>query len=162
MLGSYARRLEVSTFVAAGVAGPRRPPAGDPVGIRRMCPSFIDDAGWSRITRVYLVRHADVENPRRVVCGRLPGWHLSERGRQQGEAVAARLADRLIVQAYASPLERAVETASIVAQGLGVPVLVNEDLTETNVGAGWQGRRWPELRANVRPSSGPISIAPTW
>jgi broad specificity phosphatase PhoE len=47
-------------------------------------------------TLVHLVRHGVVENPRRVVYGRTPGWHLSAEGRAQADAAARRLAGRPI------------------------------------------------------------------
>src|SRR5215470_5949657 len=63
------------------------------------------------MTRVYLLRHADVENPRRVLYGHLPGFPLSERGRAQAVDVGKRLRDRGIARILHSPLERALETA---------------------------------------------------
>ena len=39
-------------------------------------------------TRVHVVRHGEVHNPTGVLYGRLPGFHLSERGRAQAAAVA--------------------------------------------------------------------------
>ncbi|HET8648098.1 MAG TPA: histidine phosphatase family protein, partial [Vicinamibacteria bacterium] len=45
-------------------------------------------------TLVHLVRHGLVDNPRRLVYGRLPGWHLSPPGRRQAEAAARRLRGR--------------------------------------------------------------------
>src|SRR2546421_293539 len=47
------------------------------------------------MTRIYLARHADVENPRRVLYGHLPGFPLSERGRRQAVEMGRRLRDRL-------------------------------------------------------------------
>ncbi|HVV82386.1 MAG TPA: histidine phosphatase family protein [Kofleriaceae bacterium] len=67
---------------------------------------------------VHLVRHGEVENPRRIRYGRLPGFHLSERGRAQAARTAAHLAAASDVVLYASPLERAVETAEIIARRL--------------------------------------------
>jgi broad specificity phosphatase PhoE len=64
---------------------------------------------------VHLVRHGEVENPKGVIYGRMPGFHLSERGRKQADAAAARLADRPIGAIWASPLERAQETATAIA-----------------------------------------------
>ena len=39
-------------------------------------------------TVIHLVRHGQVENPRRVLYGRLPGYHLSLRGRAQANLLA--------------------------------------------------------------------------
>jgi len=69
---------------------------------------------------VHLVRHGEVENPAGVIYGTLPGFVLSERGRAQVEASAARLRETLppSVTLLSSPLERAKETASIVHREL--------------------------------------------
>ena len=56
------------------------------------------------MTRVYLLRHADVENPRRVLYSHLPGFPLSERGRAQEVEVGKRLRDRGIGRSLHSPL----------------------------------------------------------
>ena len=63
-------------------------------------------------TVVHLVRHGEVENPRRVLYGRIPGFHLSADGRVQAKAAADFLAGRDVTVLRSSPLERALETAS--------------------------------------------------
>ena len=98
-------------------------------------------------TRVDLVRHGHVENPQRKVYGRLPGWKLSAEGRRQAEAIAAHLRGRPIVRVYASPLDRAMETAEAVAAACGVAVSPDPDLIESALGAHWEGMRWSEVRA---------------
>jgi len=93
------------------------------------------------MTRVYLVRHADVENPRRVLYGHLPGFPLSERGRAQSVEVGRRLVDRGIARILHSPLERAEETARLIAEQLPAPVpLIPEPaLLEAEFGRYLQG-----------------------
>jgi broad specificity phosphatase PhoE len=93
------------------------------------------------VTTVYLIRHADVENPRRVLYGHLEGFGLSELGRRQAVEVGRRLSTdppRLILH---SPLQRARETAEIIAENLGVPVEVRVDpeLTEAEFSRYLQG-----------------------
>src|SRR5947209_10013798 len=68
------------------------------------------------------MRHADVENPNRVLYGHLPGFYLSALGRAQAAAVGQSLRDRGIRRIVHSPLERARETAEIVNAQLPVPV----------------------------------------
>jgi broad specificity phosphatase PhoE len=97
------------------------------------------------VTRVHLVRHGQVDNPRRVVYGRLPGWHLSDKGRRQAEAVARRLAGRGVSALFSSPLERARETADIIARALDVPVQVRDDLVESALAARWEGLLWLQV-----------------
>lgn len=93
------------------------------------------------MTRVYLVRHADVENPRRVLYGHLPGFPLSERGRTQAIEVGQRLRDRGIGRILHSPLERAAETAALIAGQLPepVPLIPEPALLEAEFGRYLQG-----------------------
>ncbi len=80
---------------------------------------------------VHLVRHGQVENPKGVIYGRLPGYHLSERGLLQAQAAAQRLARADVGGVWASPLERAQETAAIIATPHGLDVTTDERLTES-------------------------------
>jgi broad specificity phosphatase PhoE len=94
------------------------------------------------MTRVYLVRHADVENPRRVLYGHLPGFSLSERGRRQSEEVGRRLRERGIQRIVHSPLERAAETARIIQQQLlpdAVTLVAEPELREADFSRYLQG-----------------------
>lgn len=97
-------------------------------------------------TRVDLVRHGHVENPERRVYGRLPGWSLSAEGRRQAADVAGHLRGRPIVHVYASPLERATETAAAIAEACGVPVSTDDALLEAALGMRWEGLSWSEVR----------------
>jgi len=45
------------------------------------------------LTRVYLIRHADVLNPKKVLYGHLDNFPLSPRGRQQAQLLGKRLRD---------------------------------------------------------------------
>lgn len=66
-------------------------------------------------TRVYLIRHADVENPRRVLYGHIPGFSLSRLGRAQAVRVGESLRGAGLRRIVHSPLDRAVETANLIA-----------------------------------------------
>lgn len=116
-------------------------------------------------TTVHVMRHGEVFNPEKVLYGRLPGYHLSDRGRAQAQAVANWLADRDIVYVVASPLERAQETAMPIAESHGLSVDTDDSLIESwNVfegekvapgdGALRDPRNWPRLRNPVKPSWG--------
>src|SRR5213078_2307767 len=111
-------------------------------------------------TLVFLVRHALTRRTGAVLQGRAPGVHLSDDGRRQADGVAARLALLpKIAAVYASPLERARETAAAIARVRGASVRIERELTELDVGA-WTGRslkrlsRKPEWRAVQRHPSG--------
>ncbi|MGB0973161.1 MAG: histidine phosphatase family protein, partial [Mycobacterium sp.] len=60
-------------------------------------------------TVVHVMRHGEVHNPDKILYGRLPDYHLSERGQAQARAVGDWLAHRNITHVVASPLERAQE-----------------------------------------------------
>lgn len=81
---------------------------------------------------VALVRHGEVENPEGLRYGRLPGFRLSARGRDQAAAAAALLAPLApaVRGLVASPLERTRETAAILALRLPAPVAVDDRLLE--------------------------------
>ena len=63
---------------------------------------------------------------------------LNERGRAQALDLAELLADEPISTVYSSDLKRAHETATIVAEHIGLPVTVIPDLREVDVGE-WSG-----------------------
>ena len=87
------------------------------------------------------MRHADVENPRRVLYGHLPGFGLSALGRAQATAVGQSLRDRGIRRILHSPLDRARETAELVNAQLPapVPLIVEPALIEAAIGRYLQG-----------------------
>jgi broad specificity phosphatase PhoE len=92
-------------------------------------------------TQILLMRHADVENPNRVLYGHLPGFPLSALGRAQAAAVGQSLRDRGIRRIVHSPLERARETADIVNAQLPalVPLIPEPALREAEFGRYLQG-----------------------
>ena len=88
----------------------------------------------SERTVVHLLRHGEVDNPTGILYGRLPGFHLSELGREMAERIAHVLGDREIVHVVTSPLERAVETGAPLADKLGLTPTLDDRLIEsTNV-----------------------------
>src|ERR1039458_5450147 len=84
-------------------------------------------------TRLYLVRHCDVANPRGVLYGYLPGFGLSEKGLAQAESLGQRLGGQPIRVIRTSPLERARQTTSIIARHLDGPEVVVEDRKSTRL-----------------------------
>ena len=65
-------------------------------------------------TRLSFVRHGEVQNPKRIFYGRLPGFGLSEAGRRQAYAAAESLRKAPLRALYTSELLRARETADII------------------------------------------------
>ncbi|MGB9356995.1 MAG: histidine phosphatase family protein [Acidimicrobiia bacterium] len=95
---------------------------------------------------VYLVRHGEVLNPEHLVYADLPGFPLSQNGRRQAEDTADRLP--LNATIVSSPLDRAIETAEIIAAARNGPVIVDEALTEWGLGRRWAGHAWDDLDAD--------------
>lgn len=91
----------------------------------------------------FLIRHGEVHNPEGVVYADLEGFGLSELGRAQAAATATRLPAASTI--VASPLQRAVETANIIAGDIGASVAVDEDLTEWRLGRRWAGEVWESI-----------------
>ena len=90
-------------------------------------------------TRLHLVRHCDVRNPEGVLYGHLPDFPLSEKGVKQAHALGRYFARSTARQIYSSPLERARQTAEIIASYLPVPITYTDDLIETRFGLYLQG-----------------------
>lgn len=67
-------------------------------------------------TRISLVRHGRVHNPNTILYGRLPGFSLSETGREDAGQAARLLRNEPVAAIYSSPLRRAVETAHAIAR----------------------------------------------
>jgi broad specificity phosphatase PhoE len=83
--------------------------------------------GASNKTRIYLIRHADVENPHRLLYGHLDGFQLSALGRAQAAAVGDRLRAENVRRIVHSPLARAVETARLINERLEPPAVLESD-----------------------------------
>ena len=71
---------------------------------------------------------------------------LTELGRTQAAAAAVRLAGSGATAVVASPLRRAQETAALTAVALGVDLLTEPGLAETDFGD-WEGYTFSEVRA---------------
>lgn len=142
------------------IAAPGEPSADS--GLRE--PQHRRDAETETV--VHLVRHGEVHNPDGILYGRLPGFRLSELGRSQAETIARTLGQgHDVVAVVASPLQRAQETAAPLAETLGLPVGIDDDLIEADNrfeghkvsgrgGALKDPQNWPILRNPLRPSWG--------
>ena len=90
-------------------------------------------------TMVLLVRHGLTPTTGVKLPGRARGLHLSDEGRRQAEAAAARIGKiAKVVAIYSSPLERARETAQIIAKARNMAVRIERGLLELDIGM-WTG-----------------------
>lgn len=119
-------------------------------------------------TVILLVRHGTTTTTGKELPGRAPGLHLAASGERQAAQVAARIVAATkppngdngqaghpgtgesaqsdpasphghgVAAVYASPLERAQETAAPIAAAVGLPIQVEDGLLELDVGD-WTG-----------------------
>src|SRR5437764_7301171 len=110
--------------------------------------SMVERTHTSMKQTLLLIRHGQTSwNVEHRLPGQRPGVELNETGRQQ----AARLADALTVipisAIISSPLERASETASIIAQQYKLKIQLEPDLMDIELGH-WTGQSFDELSKN--------------
>ena len=110
-------------------------------------------------TLVLLVRHGQTPTTGKVLPGRAPGLHLADVGTQQAQRASERIAELKTVDAiYASPLERARETAAPIASARGMKVQIDKGLLECDFGD-WTGA---ELKKLMKlPEWGTVQRAPS-
>lgn len=98
------------------------------------------------MTTVLLVRHGLTEaNAGGVLAGWTPGIPLAAKGREQVEALAARLAAVPLAAVISSPLERCQETAKLIVAGRdGLAIETDDALGECHYGD-WQGQELKKL-----------------
>src|SRR5690606_33816018 len=90
------------------------------------------------MTRLHLVRHAAFSGVGRNLVGRAPGVTLSDDGLVQARHLAADLASEPIAAVYTSPLDRARETADIIATACSATVEASNAFAEVDFGS-WTG-----------------------
>jgi broad specificity phosphatase PhoE len=96
-------------------------------------------------TTLLLVRHGETDwNRERRYQGHAD-TSLNEEGRRQAVELAELLRGERLDAVYTSPLRRASETASIIADLLGLKARVLEELREIDVGD-WQGMTVDEVQ----------------
>jgi probable phosphomutase (TIGR03848 family) len=97
------------------------------------------------MTLLLLIRHGENNFVKTgKMAGRIPGVHLNERGQKQAQALGEALLGVPIKAVYASPLERAMETATPIAESHKLIIQQEPDLMDTDIGK-WQGRSWKLL-----------------
>lgn len=113
---------------------------------------------------IHLVRHGEVFNPQHVLYGRIPGFGLSDLGKLMAKEAADSKIGHPITRLYASPLQRAQESAAPWSIDFSLPINTDERLIEPwNDFEGTPGfggralrnpRLWPKLRNPFKPSWG--------
>jgi broad specificity phosphatase PhoE len=99
------------------------------------------------VTTVVGFRHGMVENPNAVIYARLDGFPLAAAGLEQAERLGKLLAPARVSAVYASPLERAMQTARALAAPHDLEVIPDERLIEWSFWVRWAGTPWADLPA---------------
>lgn len=85
-------------------------------------------------TRIFLIRHgATILTAEDRFAGSI-NVPLSDQGREQARRLSIRLANENLTAVYASPLDRTMETARILAQPHGLEVQPRDGLREISHG----------------------------
>jgi len=95
-------------------------------------------------TRVLLVRHGTTALGAEDRFAGSTDVPLADEGREQAERLARRLESEPLVAVYASPMQRTMETATIVGRPHGLRPVARDGLREINHGR-WEGLRRREV-----------------
>jgi len=96
------------------------------------------------MTTFALIRHAAHGLLGHAIVGRTPGVALSPEGLAEAEELAGRLAATPVGAIYSSPLERARQTAEVIAARLRLEVQIVDELNEIDFGE-WTNRTLVDL-----------------
>ncbi|HSL52926.1 MAG TPA: histidine phosphatase family protein, partial [Pyrinomonadaceae bacterium] len=96
------------------------------------------------MTTFFLIRHAACGGLGQKLWGRTPGICLNEKGEMQAQHLADRFENIKLDAIYSSPLERALQTADIVARNAKLEVIKSAAANEINFGE-WTGKTFDEL-----------------
>lgn len=99
------------------------------------------------MTRLHLIRHAAFEGVGRLMVGRTAGVSLNDFGRAQARDLSADLAGEPLAAIYTSPLERARETAAVIADAHNLTPVVHEAFAELDLGE-WTGTVVEDLESH--------------
>ncbi len=103
--------------------------------------------GSNGMTTFFLIRHGSCAGLGHTLWGRTPGVCLNERGKFQAQRLAERFSGMTFQAVYSSPLERAVETAEVIARNMNLEVQQNPAFHEVNFGD-WTGKSFDMLSSD--------------
>jgi broad specificity phosphatase PhoE len=87
--------------------------------------------------KIFLMRHGESKNNVKHLLNSWPEvrkYSLTEKGRMQAQSAGEVLAQENIDLIVSSPIQRAKETAQIIAEATGAPIIEDERLRETDFG----------------------------
>lgn len=98
-------------------------------------------------TKMLLIRHGETEWNRVLRYQGQKNVELNDRGKNQAVKIAKRLAEKEIDVLYSSDLDRAAETADIIAEVQQKPVERDQRLREMDFGQ-WEGLNYDRIKNN--------------
>ncbi len=97
------------------------------------------------LSLIVFLRHGQaLNNVQKILAGRTPGYELTQKGVEQARAAARMLRPLGISHIYCSPVERARQTASIVAGEVSADVTPDDRLLELDMGS-FTGMRYDDI-----------------
>ena len=103
-------------------------------------------------TRLFLLRHAEVEEKYHRTFGGRIDMDLSPRGHDQAAALALYLKGTCFDAIYASPMKRALQTLDPLQKQCGLTPVFLEELREVHFGD-WTGLTWQEVHDRYQVSA---------
>ena len=103
------------------------------------------------MTNLFL-RHAEVVNEKNIQYANLPGFQISDQGKEQSVAAGKLLknSNNKIEKIISSPLLRARETSSIISEILKIPIFFSNNLTEWTGISNWIGKTLEEIKTSQK------------
>jgi len=102
----------------------------------------------NKFARIFLVRHGEVVNKKKIIYGYLP-LKLSPKGEREAKKAGLFLKDKKIVAILSSPQKRAEQTAKIVGRIISkgkIRIQTERDLRESGWGEFLKGLTWEQAR----------------
>jgi broad specificity phosphatase PhoE len=103
-------------------------------------------------TRLFLLRHGEVEERYHRVFGGRIDMELSPRGHEQARALAGFLRRRPIDAIYTSPMRRAQQTLAPLASHCPRPAMTRTEFREVDFGD-WTGLTWEQVHSRYQVSA---------
>lgn len=99
----------------------------------------------SLTTRLYLIRHGQVEGHEERRYNGHADVALTDLGIEQYQRLKERLAERPVAACYSSDLTRCTVGAGIICDHFGIQPVHRAELREVNIGI-WEGLAWQEIQ----------------
>ena len=96
------------------------------------------------------LRHAEVLNKKNIQYANLPGFQISNQGKEQSVSAGKLLKNSNIniEKIITSPLLRARQTSSIISEFLKIPIFFSNNLTEWTGIKNWIGKTFEEIKVS--------------